>query len=360
LTSVAPPTPFWPRPSERYPGRLPPQADVLVIGGGITGLSVLHHLVRRKRAAIVVEREHIAAGASGRNAGFVLAGVAASYAEAVRTFGRAVAHETWALTSENHDAMIDAVGDQEVGHRRGGSAVLATNKDEARQLEESAQLLREDGFDATWDGSRLVNPGDGEVNPAAVVGALAREAPHGSIHEGVDVTAIEPGQSHVLIRAGDLECRAGVVILATNGYTRQLTGQVAIEPTRGQMLATAPVATRVSDMPTYSNFGYRYWRQLDSGVVLVGGWRDTSPDTEVGYDETPTNAIQRHLDTQLEAMGASEAVTHRWAGTMGFTKSGLPLVGPVEGMHNVYVCGGYNGHGNGFAFLSAKQLVEML
>jgi gamma-glutamylputrescine oxidase len=353
-------TPFWPRPPERYAGRLPARADVLVIGGGITGVSLLHHLAHSGREAILVEREHIAAGASGRNAGFVLAGVAATYAEAVRTFGRARARDIWGLTNENHDAMVAAVHDQDVGHLRGGSAILAANKDEAEQLEESAQLLQDDGFHASWDGHRLVNPRDGEVNPAALVGAFAREAPHGCIHEGVDITAITPGRDEVIVQAGALECRAGVVVLATNAYTPQLAGQVAIQPVRAQMLATAQAATSVSDMPTYSNYGYRYWRQLPSGVVLVGGWRDTSPDTELGYDDQPTDAIQHHLDAQLVSMGISEPVTHRWAGTMGFTESGLPLVGPVDGMPNVYVCAGYNGHGNGFAFLSAKRLVEML
>ena len=53
-------------------------------------------------------------------------------------------------------------------------------------------------------------------------------------------------------------------------------------------------------------------------------------------------------------------MTHRWAGTMGFTETGLPLVGPVEDMPNVYLCAGFNGHGMGSAFMSAKQLVEML
>ena len=53
-------------------------------------------------------------------------------------------------------------------------------------------------------------------------------------------------------------------------------------------------------------------------------------------------------------------VSHRWAGLMGFTETGLPLVGPLEGMGNVYLCAGFNGHGMGFAFMSAKQLVESL
>jgi glycine/D-amino acid oxidase-like deaminating enzyme len=45
---------------------------------------------------------------------------------------------------------------------------------------------------------------------------------------------------------------------------------------------------------------------------------------------------------------------------MGFTESGLPLVGPIDGMRNVYICAGYNGHGMGFAFMSAKKLVASL
>ncbi|TMD71730.1 MAG: FAD-binding oxidoreductase, partial [Chloroflexi bacterium] len=75
-------TPFWTPPPEKYPGRLPEKADVVVIGGGIAGTSLLWHLSARRIDAVLVERHHIAWGASGRNAGFLLAGVASSYAEA--------------------------------------------------------------------------------------------------------------------------------------------------------------------------------------------------------------------------------------------------------------------------------------
>jgi len=353
-------TPFWQRPPERYGGGLPARTDVLVIAGGITGMSLMHHLHARGRQSALVERGHIAAGASGRNAGFLLAGVADSYADAIRTYGRPRAREIWQMTLENHDLMIEAIANQPVGYRRLGSATLASGEKEAALLEESAQLLREDGFVATWDGRRLVNPRDGEVDPAAVVGALARQAPVGAIREGVNVTAIEANGADVTVRAGSSECRAGCVILATNAYTPLLVSQVAIQPRRAQMLASAPDAARLSDLPTYSHFGYRYWRQLTTGQVLIGGWRDTAYDVEVGYDERPTAGIQAHLDAQLKSMGAEAPVTHRWAGTMGFTESGLPLVGPVDGMKNVYTCAGCNGHGMGFAFISAKQLVDSI
>jgi len=353
-------TPFWQRPPERYGGGLPARTDVLVIGGGITGMSLMHHLRARGTQSALVERAHIAAGASGRNAGFLLAGVADSYADAVRTYGRSRAREIWQMTLENHDLMLEAIAGRPVGYRRLGSATLASGEKEAALLEESAQLLREDGFVATWDGRRLVNPRDGEVDPAAVVGALARQAPVGAIREGVNVAAIEANGADVTVRAGTSECRAGCVILATNAYTPLLLSQVAIQPRRAQMLASAPDAARLSDLPTYSHFGYRYWRQLKTGQVLIGGWRDTAYEIEIGYDEQPTAGIQAHLDAQLKSMGAEAPVTHRWAGTMGFTESGLPLVGPVDGMKNVYICAGFNGHGMGFAFISAKQLVDSI
>ena len=353
-------TPYWPRPQERYPGRLPERADVLVVGGGITGVSLLHHLAMRGIDGVLVERKHIAAGASGRNAGFLLAGVAECYAEAVRLYGRARARDTWQMTIENHTEEIAAIAGQEVGHRRLGSTILASGEEEAKHLEESAQLLNEDGFEASWDGRALTNPHDGEVTPSLLVGAFARQAAPGTIREGVEVTAIEAGEGDVLVQAGGDECRAGCVILATNAYTPQLVPQVAIQPRRAQMLASEPARARLSQLPTYSHFGYRYWRQLPSGEILVGGWRDTAYDIEVGYDERPTAPIQAHLEAHLRHMGADGEVTHRWAGTMGFTESGLPLIGPVEGMPNVHLCAGYNGHGMGFAFMSAKQLVGTL
>jgi gamma-glutamylputrescine oxidase len=351
---------FWPPPAESYPGALPDRADILVIGGGIAGTSLMHHLANRRFSAALVESRHLAFGASGRNAGFLLAGVADCYADAVRIFGRSKARELWQLTDENHDRMIEAVAGVDVGYRRLGSATLASGSEERARLEESAQLLKDDGFSAHWDGSRLLNPRDGEVDPSAVVGAMAGRLRAGLIREGVEVNAIVPAGEEVTVRAGESECRAGVVVLATNGYTSQLLPQVKIQPTRAQMLASAPLSRSVSDVPTYSHFGYRYWRQLPSGEVLIGGWRDTAPETERTLDDNTTPEIQEHLDRKLAEMDGKAEVTNRWAGIMGFTETGLPLVGPVEGMKNVYTCAGFNGHGMGFAFMSAKQLVEML
>jgi len=134
-------TPFWAPPPERYPGSLPDKADVLIVGGGIAGASLLWHLEARRIDAVLVERHHLAWGASGRNAGFLLAGVASSYAEAVNTYGREKAREIWERTNENHDRMVEAARGQEVGHRRLGTAILPSGEEERALLIESEHLL---------------------------------------------------------------------------------------------------------------------------------------------------------------------------------------------------------------------------
>jgi gamma-glutamylputrescine oxidase len=136
--------------------------------------------------------------------------------------------------------------------------------------------------------------------------------------------------------------------------------EVKIQPTRAQMLATAPESRAFIDLPVYSHFGYRYWRQLASGEVLVGGWRDTTLETEKTDEPEPTEDVQEHLERAARSLGARREITHRWAGTMGFTESGLPFAGALEGMPNVHICAGFTGHGMGFAFMTAKQVVERI
>ncbi|HEX6547915.1 MAG TPA: FAD-dependent oxidoreductase [Candidatus Dormibacteraeota bacterium] len=329
-------------------GRLPDSAPVVIVGGGITGVALLRHLPR----AILIEQRRLAWGASGRNAGFLLAGVASCYADAVAQYGRDRAAEIWAFTIENRRRLL------ETGVPAGirGSWTLAASDAEADALFTSETMLEEDGFGARWDPARrgLLIPEDGECDPAAVVSALAT-GHEDRIVEGVGVTAIEPGR----VEAGGQEIATETIVLATNAFTGRLA-DVPIAPVRGQMLATAPTLRRALDRPTYADRGYQYWRQLDSGEVLAGGYRDRAAEEEIGYSLEPSQAIQAHLDAHVAALGVAAPVTHRWAGTMGFTPDGLPLVGELPGLPGVFVCGGYTGHGLGFAFECARRLAEHL
>ena len=85
--------------------------DFAIVGGGLLGCSVAYWLRRARPNArlVIVERYELAAGASGRNAGFVLQGTAANYAADVERFGRGVARELWQRTLESRDLMFSGV-----------------------------------------------------------------------------------------------------------------------------------------------------------------------------------------------------------------------------------------------------------
>jgi glycine/D-amino acid oxidase-like deaminating enzyme len=172
------------------------------------------------------------------------------------------------------------------------------------------------------------------------------------IHESTHVDTIAQGEARTA--AGVV--RAGTIVLCTNAYTAHLAAS-RVRPVRGQMLATARARPTFA-RPAYANRGYQYWRQLGDGRVLVGGWRDTAVDAEVGEEERTTDAIQSKLEAFLRAHAITAAVTHRWAGTMGFSHDALPYVGRVS--PGVFVCGGFTGHGMAFGPASAELVAALV
>lgn len=352
-------TPFWGLTARDLVGSLPARCDVLIVGGGITGLGLLHWL-REMPGVVLVERDRLGAGASGRNAGFLLAGTASCYAVAVRKFGRRRAQDLWQFTMETHELLAEALNGRARGYRRLGSYTQPASAQEARDLAESVTLLREDGVDVRLEGDRLLNPRDGELNPVEALRVLAAGARPGSIREGVQVDGLEVGSDGVRVRAGGAECLAGTVILATNAYTAQIVPGTPIAPTRAQMAASPSERAGLVGRPTYADGGDQYWRQLADGTVLAGGFRSRFRAREVGYEMVPTPGLQACLDEHLRGLGGAGPISHRWAGIMGFTSSELPLVGPLPDLPNVYLSAGYNGHGMAYAFHCAKRLAEHL
>lgn len=367
MTTAGVGVPIWGIPEPLpAPDTLPRRAEVVIVGGGITGVALLGQLRDRDIDAVLLERDHVAAGASGRNAGFLLAGVAENYARAVSRHGRDIAAAVWAFTTENHAQTAAAAARLHAGHLRRGSMTVALDDEEAASLEEAATLLAEDRFAAELLGATaapggvraLFNPGDGEIDPVRLVRGLAA-AHAGRIFEGHRAVAVEDGQNFAVVRLAQQSIEAAAVLLATNAWTSQLLPSVPIRPVRAQMLATAPSDSRLG-VPVYAEWGHRYWRQRDDGTVLVGGFRNRALAEEVGLDATPTEQLQRLLDGQARDLGVAAAVSHRWAGIMGFSDDGLPLVGVAPCCRRIHVCGGYTGHGLGFAINAATALSGQL
>lgn len=357
------------------------QCDVVVIGAGLCGCSAALALAKASVDVVVLESGLVAGSATGRNAGFILQGTAERYSRAAGVYGRERTRRVHALTLENHAHMAAFLAESgvEAGYRKAGSLQLASSESEEEELRESAALLREDGFQAELVlGEALPEiyrqagfhvgvllPQDGEVHPVRLVrGAIGAARLAGArLYEHTPVTALDAGSAgQVRVQTPEGAVSASLALVCTNARAGELLPWYAdkVDPVRGQMMATAP-APRVFDLPVYADHGYDYWRQDELGRVVLGGWRNLDPQSEVGTDDVLHPGIQARMEDFLRRFPAlgDPPVTHRWSGTMGFSRDGLPLVGPAPGAPGALAGVGFTGHGFGFAWLAGEALAAL-
>jgi gamma-glutamylputrescine oxidase len=329
-------------PANRLAGRV----GVAIVGGGVTGCACALALAEAGKRVRLYEAREIAGGASGRNGGFALRGGAPAYDAAREQLGPERAQRLWRLTERYLDRLAELAGD---AFLRTGSLRLAADADERSELQAEYEALTADGFEAEWHDElpeplagrfhgAIFHPPDGSLQPARWVRRLAGRA----AEAGTDLREGE--------RVGSLEALdADQVVIATDGYTEGLLPELdeVITPTRGQVVVTEPLERRLFPCPHYARHGYDYWQQTADGRLVVGGFRDKTPDLEQTAKEQVTPSIQQHLERFVEELvGERLEITHRWAGIFGVTKDRYPLVGQVPGREGVWVACGYSGHGN--------------
>ncbi|MEM6731780.1 MAG: FAD-binding oxidoreductase, partial [Myxococcota bacterium] len=180
--------------------------DVAIVGGGICGVSAALEAERLGCSVLLIERGSVASGASGRNAGYLMRGMAESYSAAIERFGRERARAIWVLSEENLVALRELGAARVEGFADQPSCLLALEEQEADELEESHRLLLEDGFasellepplevDAVWKSGRprvgLVNPADAVCHPVQLCRELASRLRADVIRAGCEVAKIE-------------------------------------------------------------------------------------------------------------------------------------------------------------------------
>ncbi len=330
-------------------------ADVCVVGLGGTGLSAIGELLDLGLDVVGVEKNRVGSGATGRNGGFFLAGTPDFHHRAAAVLGEERAAALYRLTLEQLDRIWLETPN---AIRITGSVRLALDQDEVEDCRAQLQSMTAANLPVSVyngaEGDGLLFPHDGSANPLLRARTLAGRARMRGARLFEDSPATAVRANRVDTPGGTVRC--GIVIVAVDGGLEVTVPQVKkVRTARAQMLATAPAYEVDIPRPVYARYGYDYWQQLPDKRVALGGFRDLAGDGEWTHRAEATPQVQAHLETFLrQGLGVRARITHRWAGTIGFTDDKLPVIWKGSG----WAVGGYSGTGNVLGAVCGRAVAQ--
>ncbi|HWH73438.1 MAG TPA: FAD-binding oxidoreductase [Methylibium sp.] len=368
-------------------------ADVAVVGGGLAGLSAAIELAERGFSVVLLEARSVGSGASGRNGGQAIHGLACDQAEIEAQLGLAASQRVWAMSIEALD-LIRARCQRfaiDCDWRDGwlGLAVDARRAATLRRWQERMAGVYDYPTDwiapqeiGRWIASPRFHSGlhdarSGHLHPLKYCLGLARAA-HSlgvRLHEGSAVTALEPavapGTSTVL-RTAQGRVRARQVLLAGNVYLQAFAPALApalsarIMPVGtyivcSERLAPAQAAALIPSRAAVcdTNFVLDYFRPTADDRLLYGG--------RVSYSTvTPKDlaaSLHRRMVRSFPQL-ATTKIEHAWGGFVDISMNRAPDFGrlPVQGTacSSLYYLQGFSGHGLALSGLAGKLVAEAM
>ena len=353
-------------------------ADVIVIGGGFTGLSAALHLAQRGAAVTVLEGHEVGWGASGRNGGQVNPGLKFDPDQIEADFGAEMGGRMIALSGAAPQGVFDLIERHQIqceAHRggtlraaksaRNAAVVRASAEKWSARFSEATFLDRDAMRDATGTSRYLCGMLDrrgGNVNPLGYARGLARAAQQAgaSIHGGSPAIRTEkvPGGWRVTTPTGQVT--AGKLALCTNGYTDGLWPGLArsIVPVFSMIAATEPLPDAVAQavMPLRAVLFEVaamtvYYRMDQQNRLLMGG---RSPSFETG-DRARFQYLIDYTENLFPGLRGMRW-THFWNGQLAITTDHYPhFHEPEEG---VLAALAYNGRGVAMATAMGAQIAD--
>lgn len=387
---------FWI--SDSHPGapRAPLQGsrrvDVAVVGGGFTGLWTAYHLLRMEPSAkvVVLERERVGFGASGRNGSWCVPELNAGPALLARRFGSTRAAEVHGAMRATVDDIGRFCSEEGIeGFEKAGVLLVARGKGQLPALEATQREWEQAGIRSPYlritaaeadrklavhqlEGA-LYSPDGASVHPGKLVQGLAAavERMGGEIFEGSGVTSIAEGRPPSA-RTELGQVTADLIVLALEAYLTRLPGwHRTVLPVYSLIELTEPL--------TEAQLASVNWRSriCVSSMRLTVDYLALTPDRRIlvggrgapyRYGSALSPALEHHPATHdgLRAMFrewfpalAGVQFTHSWGGVLGMPRDWIPQVRLDRG-RGLGVAYGYTGHGVATTHLLGRTLAELI
>jgi glycine/D-amino acid oxidase-like deaminating enzyme len=344
-----------------------PLPDVLVVGGGLIGCACAHSLAKRGLRVLVLEREDLAAGASGACDGHVCC---QSKAPGLHL---ELARRSLALYRTLADELGEPTGFRGCGSwliaetpAEMGALARATRERAAKELPVSLQ---------SGDEARAAEPvladglaggsfcsTDGQTDPWLTTLAFYRAATRtgAEFRLGVDAKRLLlDGRRVTGVETSAGPLGAGVVLLAAGAWTGRICAEIGVSlpvrPRRGEILVTEPMPPMLSSIILHAPYvaaklyddqerpATLVLEQIEEGNVLIGSTR-----AYAGYDarNTPQGISAIAGEARRLAPGLADLnVIRSFSGLRPASPDGLPLLGPIPGFDGLFVATGHEGDG---------------
>lgn len=350
--------------------------DVVVIGGGFTGLSAAFHLANAGTNVVLVEAHRLGDGASGRNGGQFGSGHHCDILELEKQYGFERSRALWEMAEKAkaslHDLASNAGFDFE--YKCGQLSPMHKRRFEAKKRAEIEVINeRYDYHDLIWldqeemsgklgshdyfGGSQ--DKGTGHFHPLKYLVGLAKAAANSgaNIFENTSALNIKKS-SRIKIQTNRCVITADKCLLAVNGYHGGLEKQTArhIMPIQSFIIATEPLPQDSGIIPDGeavddSRNLVRYFRKSSDNRLLFGGRNPFG-------SRNPSDAgkgIHRQMCAVYPSL-KNIKITHQWGGSVATTIPRMPFVREVK--PGIWSIGGYSGHGVVLSNYAGRLIAE--
>lgn len=326
--------------------------NLFIIGSGIVGLSAaISYKEKYKKAKVVVlERGILPHGASTKNAGFACFGSPSELFEDIQKFGEDTVWQTVEMRIKGLEVLRKRLGDKNIDFQKNGGYELFDNtekyefyKDKINDLNNAVNqfiskkyIYKSSNKDFGFKGIKgmILNSEEGQINTGLMMQNLLNYAHQLGIIilNSIEVKAIKDLNNQVLLKTNIGELYGDKVIVATNGFAKELLNIKQVEPARAQVLITKPLEKLPFKGTFHYDEGYYYFRNIDTRI-LFGGGRNLDFKTEQTTDFKANHRINNKLIDLLDNVilpKINYEIDYSWCGIMGVGNEKKPIIKKIS------------------------------
>lgn len=360
-------------PSTRYPslqGDL--DADVAIVGAGITGITAAYLLAKAGRSVVLVDKGRIAMSETGHTTAHIIEATDADYRDLIKTFGEDGARANTEAIRSSIAQIRELVEELKIdcGFKAVDGYLYTEDEKDREYLQRQQEYLRQAGIETEWV--------DHVPLPFATIGGVhyrdqyvfhIREyllaVAEAAVNLGVRIfenslindvhNAEKDGRCVVKSEEGSI--RAAHVLLATHVPINDRGGIWAkMHVTRTYVVAAPIKPGQVTDAlfwDTYYPYHYTRLLETDEGLFLIVG----GEDRDIGKEDNDEERYET-LENYTAARFGVTKFTHRWSGQINEPADMLPFIGESSHGKHVWMSTGYSGTGMTYGTLAAMMLSD--